>query len=77
MMPLPVKIILCLLFLTLFIGSLTLSRINLKKSGFFVFLKMDWVDRSEDELWFSQQTYVAPIVSGILCLFGIFQIVGD
>ena len=76
MMPIPIKIFLASLFLAIFGMCVILAVKNRTKSGFFVFSRMDWVDRSENEFEFIRQTYVDPICSLLLCLFAMFQITG-
>jgi hypothetical protein len=76
MMPIPIKIFLASLFLAIFAVCVILAVKNRTKSGFFVFSRMDWVDRSENEFEFVRQTYVVPIGSAVLCLFAMFQIAG-
>jgi hypothetical protein len=73
-MPWPIKILLVSMFLAIFVGALILSVKNQANNGFFVFSKMDWVDRFEDEFEFKRQTYMFPITSGLISFFAIFQI---
>ena len=72
-MPWPVKIFMVTFFLTIFVGSLILSRQNRVSGQFLIFTKMNWVDRSLDEFQFIRQTYLFPFGSGLIVLFAIFQ----
>jgi hypothetical protein len=73
-MPWPIKTLFVSMSLAIFVGALIISVKNQAKNGFFVFLKMDWVDRVEDEFEFKRQTYMFPVTSGLITLFAIFQI---